>query len=109
MFLKRIREILYGSFTDKNLSFTVLDKFLEIKGYGFGGTEVFHVLGDFDPHFFAEAEKMIDTVLAGHDDSLKLIGADAILAKVLFRNGLDVIEGSPVYLDAIFLLNVVVW
>ena len=109
MFLQGAREILDGPLPNKNLTLTVLDKLLKVVGHGLGGTEILHVLGDLDAHLLAEAEEMINAVFAGHHHGLELIRADAVFAKFLFRDRLDMIERPPVYLDSIFLLNIIVW
>ena len=72
------------------------------------GTEVLHVLGHLDAHFLAKAEEVINAVFAGHHDRLELIRANAMLTEFYFRDRLNMIERPPVYLDSIFLLNVVV-
>ena len=109
MLLKWAGKILDGSFTNKNLPFTRLDKLLKVMGDGLRGTEVFHVLGYLNAHFLAKAEEVINTVFARHDHCLEFIRANAVLAEFFFRDGLNMIERPPVYLDAIFLLNIVVW
>ena len=108
MFLKGSSKILDAALSNKNFAFAVLNEFLEVMGDSLRGTEVFHVLGDFATHFFAHPKEMIDAVFAGHDDSLKLIRADAVLSKLLFSNGLDMVEWPPVNMDTVFFLNVVV-
>ncbi len=78
-------------------------------GDGLRGTEVFHVLGHLDAHFLTKAEEVINAVFAGHHHCLEFIRADAMLTEFLFSDRLNMIERPPVYLDAIFLLNIIVW
>ena len=78
-------------------------------GYGLGGTEILHVLGNLDAHFFAEAEEVVNAIFTRHHHCLELIGADPVFAEFLFRDRLDMIKRPPIYLDGIFLLNVIVW
>lgn len=108
MFLQGAGQILNTAFADKYFPFAVLDKLLEVKRNGLRGTEILHILGDFDPHFITEAEKMIDAVFTGHHYGLKLVRAYAVFTEFLFRYGFHVIERSPVNLDSVFLFDVVV-
>ena len=50
---------------------------------------------------------MVNAVFASHHYRLKFIRADAVLPEFLFRDRLDMIEWPPIYMDVIFLLNVV--
>jgi hypothetical protein len=109
MFLKWSGKILDRSFADKHLAFTVLDEFLEIVSYSLRGTEVLHILGDLDPHLLAHPEEMIDTVFAGHHHRLELIRANPVFPEFLFGDSFDMVKGSPVYVNRVFLFNVVVW
>ena len=108
MFLKRARQVLDGPLTDEYFTLAVLDKFLKVVGDGFGGTEVLHVLGNFNPHLLAEAEKVVDAVFAGHHHRLELVRADAGFPEFLLGDGLHVIERPPVDLDSIFLFYIIV-
>ena len=108
MFLKRSGEILYASLSYKDFALAVLYEFLEVMSNCFRGTEIFHVLRNLTAHFFAHPEEMVNAVFAGHHNSLELIRADAVLSKLLFSDGLDMVKWPPVNLDAVFLLNVVV-
>lgn len=77
-------------------------------GHCLGGTEVLHILGDLDTHFFAKTEEVVNAVFTRHHHCLELIGADPVFAEFLLRDRLDMIKRSPVYLDSVFLLNVIV-
>lgn len=109
MLLEGAGEILDRTLADKHLALAVLDKLLEIVGDRLRGTEVLHVLGHLDAHFLAEAEEVINTVLAGHHHSLEFIRAEAVFTEFLFRDRFHMIERPPVYLDGILLLNIIVW
>ena len=108
MFLNRAGKVLDKPFANENLSLTLLNEFLKVMGNSLRSTEVFHVLRNFDAHFFANPEKVVNTVFAGHDHSLKVIRTDPVFPEFLFSNRLNVVEGPPVNLDAVFFFDVVV-
>src|SRR5688572_2942370 len=70
----------------KDLSFTVKNKFLQVKCNGFGDTEILGVLRNGNLHLFAHPEEMIYSIAAGKYDGSVKIYFDLLLAKILGRD-----------------------
>ncbi len=86
----------------EHFALTVDDKFLEVVGHGFSGTEVSHVVGHGDAGGFAEAEEVLDGVFAGKDDCGVIEWVNALAPKFAFGDAFDVDEGAPVDFDPVF-------
>jgi hypothetical protein len=78
----QIGEIL---FTMKYFPLPVLDIFLQVIGCGFRDAEIFHAIRDFNPHLFANPEKMIYCITGSKDYGRAIQDIYSVLTKFFCR------------------------
>ena len=70
MFIDDIKHTLISTICAiENFTFTIKNKFLQVKSHRFSNAEIFSILGNTDLHFFTGAEEMINSITTCKDDS----------------------------------------
>src|SRR5690606_6113467 len=96
MFFQYLLQILGGLLSKENFTLSVLDVFLKVKCNGFRETEILQIGRHIVAHLFTDAEKMINSILAGKNDSSKIGQINTLFSEVLRWNPLHMNKRSEI-------------
>ena len=103
MFVDHIKHAFIGAIgTIKHLSFPVQNEFLKIERHCFSNAEIFGILRNTDFHFFAGAEKMIDSIAAGENYPGIILNLNLLFAEILCRNSFQTNKRMKIQFHVIF-------
>src|SRR5436190_19189461 len=86
----------------KNFTFPVQNKFLQIQSHSFSNAEILCILGYIDLKFLACAEKMVNSIPAGKNNSGIILYFDLLFTELLGRNSFQTNEGVEIKFHIIF-------
>lgn len=79
--------------------------FLEVIGCLFGDAEILHVRRHLNLQFAAKAEKMVDGIAAGENDSRIIQDLNFLFSEFFYRHRLNLNEGTEIDFNRVLLSN----
>ena len=93
----------------KYFSFSVQDKFLEIKSNGLGNTEILRILRNADFHFLAGAKEMVNSIPAGENHPGIVLNLNLLLTEIPGWYAFQANKRMKIKFHAVFPAKFKVW
>src|SRR5690554_1003070 len=103
MLFQYFLKILCILLSKENLSFAVLNVFLQVKGYCFCNTEILQIHRDLISHLFTNAEEMIYCIAAHKNHSRKISKIYLFFSKFTGRHPFNMDKCTKIQFQIVFL------